>query len=373
MHRLLSLLAIATLFSACSDPSSAGGQGLVMLEPENPDRPFFHDAGALPYGSSVEHTWSFRNTDSEPVTIKTANPACACTRLKDLRYLPEDGSSPVRGDLDAGRDLLTVPAGATLELVVGISTTSLQPNTDRLAVMRVTTSSRVTPFLTFEVHVKADKPFLVKPAEIRIGDIPLSHGGAGKTLVMTGVRGGAARILDVLEVSGGLEAELDYQFVNGEHHWTVLARVPGGRDMGVIHERVTLSTTDSDGLGDDGRLILDVWANVVEDVYVAPRMHFGVIREGEPKTMDVGIRALVPGMRVRVEGVQLVGESSEFIEVLDILPVGYVDDEGRTNAWTLKLQAGDSLPQGAFDLELLVGLDDEQYPEVKSRIQGVVR
>jgi len=367
-------LVAAALLAACGRPEPA--RGLVVLDPENAARPFFHDAGTLEFGARTEWTWSLENTDQAPVTILSATPACHCTRLKDLRAWPAGGGPAIEGDPNAKGALLVVPPLARLELVLGIQTASVLPNQDRLAILRVNTSSPATPFLNFEVHVRARRTFLVKPAEIRIGDMAHTHGGSGSTTIMTGVPDSPARVLSVLETTGGLEAVLDYQFVNQEPVWTLTATVPPGDPegaRGLVHEKVVLATTDAEGEGDQGRLAIEVWANALEDVVIDRRVLLGAIPRDVEKRAEVTVRALVPGMRVRVLSAELSGRDAQSLVVAGFEPRAYADDQGRSNLWSIALATRAGLEPGLLEARLTVRLDDAVTSELSTSVEGVVR
>ena len=366
----LAPLGLALASSACDGAEPA--RGLVVVDPDDPARPFFHDAGTLPRGAREQHVWRLRNTDRVPVTFTSATPACQCTRVKAMRTAPAGAHEPVLGRLDSPDGILTVPAGGEMELVVETITASLTPNVDRLAILRVNTSSKHTPFLTFEIHVKAAEPFRVTPGEIRIGEVGISHGGSGTAQVQPAVLDSTLRLTGVKETSGGLTAELDYLFVTGQHVWTVTATVPPGHPRGVAHGEVLLGTVDEED-GSTGEVAVEVWANVLDDVHMAERLHFGAVPAGEEKPMVAHVRALVPGMRVRVLEAIFEGPAADSLRVDGITARTYADADGRSSHWEVELVAGDDLARGPFEATLVVRLDDEQYPELRARVQGVVR
>ena len=369
---LIPILALA--LAACD---AGPGGGLVVVDPVYPDRPFYHDFGALRHGSRAEHRVRLRNLDREPVTFQFASPACTCTVPRALDLIDENGALIEEGDLERAGEILTVPPDGLCEFVLGVNTAMVRPNEHKLAIVRLGSTSRTTPYLTFEIHLVAEKLFTVKPADIRMGEIPRGYGGTAKATIMTGVARSDARLIDIVDTVAGddwdLTARLDHIFVNGEHVWTLVPTLSENLPLGPKHGKVVLSTTDATGQGDAGRLEVDVWAQVVEDVLLLPRRpHFGVVPEGTEGTLRVALKALVPGTRVRVESARVQGPVAQHLSVA-YGPAGYVDDEGRAARWELVLTSDEELGTGIFKGRLVVDLDDEQYPVVETGFEGFVR
>lgn len=346
-----------------------GGQGLVVENPTNPARPRFHDLGTVQHGEKREHLFELRNHDREEVTILSAQGACGCTKVTRLR-LTQPEASPVDADLGAD-ELLRIPPGGRVEFVVRVDTTKIRANIDKLAVMRVRTSSPNTPFLDFELHIKGLAPFTLEPDEIRIGNIPRSFGGAGQTTIMTGVRGGKALIVDIVEHSERVEPTLEYLFVNGEHVWTLTVRILENQELGPLTEVVTLSTTDDEGEGEGGRLAVTTWAQVVEDITFEPRlMQFTAFASDAGAELPGRLHALVPGMRLKILGAKIETEHEGHFDVT-LEPVAPHAD-GSSFEWKVQLSAQPGLPAGRFDGVIKLETDDSQYPEVSVAFLGVV-
>ncbi|MCP3914173.1 MAG: DUF1573 domain-containing protein [bacterium] len=368
------LVAVVGLFAACG-PVSVTGTGLVVTNPTDPARPFFHDLGTVRRGEKREHTFELENRSSEEVTILSVQGRCACTKVRVLRCFPA-GGPPIDANFEADEELLRVPPGTRVEMTIRVDTTKIRANVDKLAVMRARTSSSRTPFLDFELHIKGEAPFLVDPDEIRIGNIPRSHGGAGQATIMTGVVGGQAMIVDVIEHSERVEPTLEYLFLNDEHIWTLTARITENQELGPIREVVTLSTTDANGQGNGGRLAVVVWANVVEDVVFEPRrLQFAPIGAGEAGTVTGRLRALVPGMSFRLLRGEVEGEGEgDLAKHFDVRFESVIRGGGeRSFEWRVTVDARPGLPAGRFDGILRLFTDDAQHPEIRVSFSGVVR
>ena len=362
-------LSLLPLFSACgAEPRG----GLVVLNPDDPERPRFHDMGTMPHGSRGEWVVRMQNLDPVPVTIRSINVACACVRAKSVRWIDADGKVLAEGDPQSREMALEVPAGGLLELVIGVYTASIRPNSERLAILTLVSTSKVTPFLAFELHINPQKLFSLKPSEARLAEIPRGYGGSQKINIMTGLRGSEARLLEVIETSAGVEAELDYLFVNNEHTWGLLVRVLPNQPPGAFRGKVVLSASDAQGQGTEQRLEVPVWAQVVEDVTITPHiLNFGNLLPGVEGQLRAKVRALVPGARVKVIAIEVSGEVAEHLSVT-FSPVGYVDADGRCEAWDVIVFSDTEMPQGRFRGALTVKLDDEQYPTLEKAFQGLV-
>jgi len=375
--RLPALALLAALPVACDGPTSEhpSPRGLVIQNdhPDDPSRPHFFDFGVLEHGSRREQAIRFLNTDPAPVTITEASPACACTSAKRLRLIGEDGSVLEEGNLERRGAMLTVPPGGLAELLLGVNTKSVLPNKEKLAILRLQTDSLNSPFITLEVHLATTRPFLVSPSSIQIGQVPYSHGGAQQCEVMTSSKGADERVLGISSASDGLEATLDYVFVNDEHVWTVTARTLPLLPKGPIRGQVVLDTALE--TGERGTLRIDVWAQVVDDVgFDRPNPHFGRLRPGETRTLPLQLVARVPGMRVQVEDVVLRGPAAEHLSVRFGPKEGtYVDETGLSELWSVDVVAAGTLPPGRFEVELIALLTDDQVSEVRTKVQGVVQ
>ncbi|HIF39736.1 MAG TPA: DUF1573 domain-containing protein [Planctomycetes bacterium] len=366
---LMALVALVTLDGCDSQPQL----GLVAQNPVDPARPYFHDFGTLEFGQEVERTFTFKNTDSVPVTVLSLHPACTCTRVRSMSTLSPDGGPAIKGDLQMAENILRVEPGGTLDIVVAVNTTSIRPNSDSLNILRVRTDSKNTPFMTFELHVLAEKLFTLSPAELRLGDVPISHGGSKRLSIITGYPNSPAEVVEILETTGGVEATLQPTLAVSEVRWDLTATLPPLTGLGARHETILLSTTDEAGEGDAGRLLVHVWARVVPDVVIrADPIHFGLVNAAEGGRAQAELKALVPGTRVRILEASFVGAGLEPLHC-EFTPLGYVDSEGRCDRWNLELSAPAGMAPGRFQGSVECLLDDEGSPRVSAALQGVVR
>lgn len=363
------LVALVALGGCDSQPQL----GLVAQNPADPARPYFHDFGTLEFGQEVERTFTFKNTDSVPVTVLSLHPACTCTRVRSMSTIPPGGGPAIKGDLEMAEDILRIEPGGTLDMVVAVNTRSIRPNSDSLNILRLRTDSKNTPFMTFELHVLAEKLFTLSPAELRLGDVPISHGGSKRLSILTGYPNSPAEIVGILETTGGIVATLQPTLAVSEVRWDLTATLPPLTELGARHETILLSTTDDVGEGDTGRLLVHVWARVVPDVVIrADPIHFGLVSAVEGGQAQAELRALVPGARVRVLEASFEGDGIGPLQC-KFTPLGYVDSEGRCDRWSLELLAPPGMAPGRFQGTLECLLDDESSARVSAALQGVVR
>jgi len=360
------LLALPTLV-----PTGCGAEpaaGLVVANPTD-ERPGYHDFGRVAWGAVLRHTFLLRNTDREPVEIVNAQGPCKCTRVTGIEYESASGEV-VRGDPRARDGMIVVPPGRVVELTLEVDTRKLgRANVDTLEIVRLLTTSPNTPFPTFELHVLAERLFQVSPGTIALDDIPVSAGAAGFVDIVTGRAGSAARIDAIVEPGATVTSRIEELFLGGERVWRVHVEVPGGLERGPFHDRVVV-----EGSKDETReeIEIAVFARVVDDVVVQPeRLVVGVLRAGQPGRVEAELKALVPGMRVGIEQATVAGALGEHAHV-EYEAVG-PDGVGRSDRWRLVVHLDAGLPPGRIDGELLLSLDDSQYPEVRAQVLGNVR
>ena len=350
------------------------GRGLVILDPTDPVRPFFRDFGRIPRGESREWRIRLLNQDPEPVDVKDAVGACGCMGVRGLRARLADGTE-ISGDTYRSEPpLLTVPPGAVLELDLAITTDRIQPNTDKLAVFRMTTSSLISPYITFEAHLIAADSFNATPHEFQFGDVPQGYGGRKQVRILAEPRGSAAKILGIAEQGKRVTATFDEVFFGGEFVWHVVAEIPPLEPLGAVRDTIILRTTDADGNGDSGRMKLDVYAAIVRDIRIAPPLiAFGAVRADEkaPLVREGTVDALVPGARTRVLGHRLSGPSAPHLSV-KFTPTD-PDDVGRAVSTRIEVELAPGHPVGPIAADLTVEMDDVATPTVSVKVSGVVR
>lgn len=352
--------------------SSAAGTDAGLVIHGEGERKNFHDFGAVPYGKRATHTFVLENTEAVPITILSVQWPCSCVRIKSITY-ETDAGEVIVGDVRATDGVLVVPPGELVDLTILVDTTAVPiPNRDKLSIVRVRTDSQYTPFITFEVHLIAEKLFQVTPATIHLDEVPTTAGKAAVARIVTGTPGSLARIVGIAAQGERVTATLTETVMGAENLWTLSVTLPELQPLGPIRDRVVLATTDDQGQGESGTLEIAVWAQVVEDVVIYPRSpNFQAIEAGTEAVLELELRALVPGARVLVEGVVIEGALADHFEVAR--EVVAPDATGRSSRWKLTLRADSTLPPGRFDGTLRVALDDDQHPEVRSRFGGFVR
>ena len=317
----------------------------------------------------LRHTFLLENTDREPVTILNAQGPCKCTRVKQIRYTTAAGEE-VRGDPRARDGMIEVPPGEVVEMTLEIDTRKLpRANADTLEIVRLLTTSPNTPYPTFEMHVLAERLFQASPSSVALGDIAVSSGASAIVEIITGRPGSEARIDEIVEPGATVESRIEELFLNGEYAWRVHIDVPGGLERGPFHDKLVVSGSK----GETRETIeIGVFARVVDDVVVQPgRIVVGVVNEGQSARVEAELKTLVPGMRVGIEEATVEGALADHARV-EYEPVG-ADGVGRSNRWKLVVHLDAGLPVGRFDGELLLSLDDSQYPEVRAQVMGNVR
>lgn len=364
--------------SSAANPTLGGSatpglnEGLAILNPFDSERPFFRDFGKLQRGETRTWTIQMRNQDPTPIAVKDAQGACGCLHIRALRALVGD-DEVLEGDLYAAAPpLLIVPPGAVLELELELSTRDLTPNTDRLVVVRLITTSDASPYVTFEAHLMALDSFNVDPRELVFRDIPQGFGGRTKVRILAEPRGSRAKILGIAEQGQRVHAELEETFYGGEFVWHLLADVPPLEPLGAIRDKIVLRTTDDQGEGDAGRLIVQALGIVVADVRIDPPLiAFGARRPDEPGEVLATVDSLVPGASARVTGVRFEGASAAFLSC-DVEPV-QPDEDGRSKTSRLTVRLAPGHEKGPLSGRFFVQLDDPQNPEVSVAVSGVIR
>jgi len=333
--------------------------GLAILNPTS-DRDYFHDFGKVPYGETVRHVYEIENREAEPVTIEDLHASCSCTS-PSIQYTDPDGKV-VRGRR-RGEPVLVLPPGAVARLEMEVDTHHIKyRNTDKLTMIVVRSDSRSTPFLRLEAHLFVTQAFQVTPEAIDLGEIPVSSGGRAKTDIITGVPGSLYRILEVLETSEGLTAQIAEDARASETLWQVQVVLAPPLELGPWKGHVLLGTTAEDGSEAGEPLRVEVRGRVVPDVVpYPPVLGFLSPAAGAGPRAEGSLRALAPGHRIKIVDAELVGK------VPDGLRVQYEadgpDPEGRSSRWRLLIEAPEDLEAELFTGILRVMLEDpEQAP-----------
>jgi hypothetical protein len=348
------------------------GRGLVITSAEDPARPYFHRVGPMSTGIRAAHTFTLRNDDPEPVSILAVQPACACVRPVSLEAA---GKPPRRGRLSGPGDLLVLQPGEEAALTLRIDSDLVgeeEHNRDKLVVVRLRTSSNETPFLMLEVSFRVERLFTLGRAELDLGRIPANGGGGSEVQILTGLPGSLARVLRVEQAPAWARLDLQQIQTGGEPHWMLVAEVDPPLDLGPRSGEVVLATTNGEGWGEEGRLVLPLRAQVVEDVVLDPRSAtFSEVRLGQPAELELSLRSLLPGQLLRAEVAALEGPSAPHAR-LELRPAGPGDQE-TSSWWRATLTLLESHPEGPVDLTVRLSTDDPGYAELERRVTGFVR
>ncbi|MFT4538295.1 MAG: hypothetical protein ACI835_000728 [Planctomycetota bacterium] len=362
-----------SLFSSgCGSQAAETPAGLYILNPGPDARPHFHDYGHVPFGDAATHVFQMRNGDPEPITIKSLQGGCACIRVSRISCTTQDGTTTT-GNPRSKKSVIVIPPGAQLDLAVRMDTSQLRnPNKEKLEILRMMTTSIVTPYPTFELHVKSQQLFQFSPRRLLFGDVPSSSGAESMTRIVTSGFGDQAKVLEVIDPGKHCEAVLEQGFLNGEHLWTVRVRLPEFLSKGPIIDEIVLSTTDENGEGNEGRERIEILAQITGDIVMNPRLlSFGSKPLGSAALTQGVLRALVPGTRVLVQSIEIEGDAAKHLRA-EAVAIG-PDSNGASHQWDILLHLDDQVPAGRFDGKLRVLLDDSQTPEVVVNYSGFMR
>jgi hypothetical protein len=360
------------------DPTLGGsavagsGEGLVILNPTDSERPFFRDFGQIKRGESRDWTIQLLNQDPTPVEVLDVRTPCGCMSVRVLRARLASGEVVLGDQYRKEPPLLVVPPGAVLEIELLLTTDRVQANMDKLALFRVLTSSPASANITFEAHLMALDSFMATPHQLAFGDVPQGFGGRTKVRILAEPRGSAAKILGIAEQGQRVRAEFEETFYGGEFVWHVLADLPALEPLGAVRDRIVLRTTDALGQGDAGRMTLQALGTVVPDVRITPPLFaFGARKPDESGELVGRVDALVPGARTKVLGHRFEGPSAASFEA-SFEPL-QPDDAGRSISTqiTVKLRPGHA--PGAMAARLHLDLDDPQNPTATAAVSGFVR
>ena len=367
-------LLVLLVAAGCGGGSVEGGErGLLILPPETPQHPdlveraYFHDFGHVPDGDVVQHVFRIENESDGPIDIQRVNPSCGCT-VPALSYVTAEGAR-VEAESEDAEPLLTVPAGAVLELELRVDSRDVRTkNTDKLLSTQIVTSSEVTPFLQLETHLVVVSPFQQTPPSPDLGLVP-ENAGAALEVEIAALKEYPYRLTEVLEAPAWVETSLSEEDRFGTTVWTLSVRFLPPLKRGRYAAPIRLGAIDD--RGEPYRPYeVSVLGTVVRDLQLEPGRLVLVSREGSgPAVAEVELFSLVPGHRFAVTDVELEPEHR------DALVPGFAAVEpsssGRAERWTLGIRAeaaaleagaeGQALLQGT----LLVRTDDPQTPEVE--------
>ena len=348
------------------------GRGLVITSAEDPSRPYFHRVGPMSTGIRRGHVFTLRNDDPVPVTIQAVQPACACVRAIALETV---GDEPRRGRLSGPGGLLELAPGETAALTLRVDSDLVgeeEHNRDKLVVVRLRTTSEETPFLMLEVSFRVERLFTLGRAELDLGRLPANGGGGSEVQILTGLPLSQARVLEVLEAPSWARLTLDEIPTAAEPHWMLVAEADPPLQRGPLSGKVVLSTTNGEGWGDEGRLVLPISTRVVDDVVLDPRnASFAQVSEGIEAQLELSLRSLLPGQLLAASADPLTGASAPHAR-LELRTAGPGDDR-RSSWWRATVTLLPSHPAGPIDLSVHLRTDDPGYARLTRHLTGEVR
>jgi hypothetical protein len=373
MSTLRNLALLLLLAPGCDRPSSAPpGGGLVVLNPVG-DRPFF-DFGRVPYGAVLEHVFLIRNDETSPVAVRDLIPSCGCATPR-MRYRAANGEW-VESRPGGDGPVITLPPGATAELVVRVLTEHVQVlNQDKLAMVRMRSDSASTPYLTFEVHLVVERHMRAVPGAIALGQTPQGAGASGRTDVTHDVPGSRARVTGIASIEGPFTATVDETETAGVPVWIVVATAKPDLPIGPASGKVTLAVTGEDGTGEGAPFSIPVSAQISPEVVLRPPvLAFGTIAKGTAARVAAELVTLVPGERVIVTSTEVRTEPEGAAQWIasETTPVD-PGDEGSATHWTIVLQSWPMLEEPLFSGTLVLRTDHPRVGEIRVPFSGAVR
>ncbi|MFT5058959.1 MAG: hypothetical protein ACI89E_001741 [Planctomycetota bacterium] len=347
-------------------------RGVEVLNPPNPDLPFYYSFGTIPFGKLFSHTYELRNLENTAITIKRTEPACSCSRVKSIRAWKgsskDDGT--VEGDVTSRDDILRVEPGQVFSIEILVDTLRVHPNAAKLAVVRVYTDSKIDPYLTFELHFMPQKLFELASPTLKLGDIP-QGGGIGGTLQIFSRRAmNKADLIDVLSTTEGLQAEVE--LIQGqESNWNLHVTTIGQEKQGPLRGKVILRTTDSMGQGNKGRLEIPIEGRVVPAIMIYPsNLSFGRVELGKDMSLHAGVQGLAPGHKIDITAAHLEGPSAPYLEV-ELERIAE-DSFGRCVRIDVHVHCKADAPAGVIEAQLTLDLRGEAQPAIIRAIHGLV-
>lgn len=360
------------------DGSSLVAGALEIVDPQNPERPFFHDFGVLDYGVEIPWSVTMRNVGTEPMVIETAYGACGCTRLVTFDITdPATGKTTIVNDFSKDT-VATVPVNGTATMNLQILSHYTAENQSKLALFRVVTNALIDPFLTFELRFFPQRSLTVSPKRLEMKQVPTTHGGEHSVKIITASAKGLAKVHRILSAPEGIETRLESFPFGGEMIWRVYATVPPMTPMGVIRGEIELAISDLQGEGEDNRLSIPVFVRVVADAFVDPGLlTFGATPEGTSKSISSQLICLIPGATLEIVEARFENVSADAfrVEMNAVRP----EASGRSKRWEIIVHIDESHPVGYIQGELVLklaeplgGVSGDNNDEIRTRLGGAV-
>lgn len=348
------------------------GYGLTVLNPQNSDRPFYHDFGEIPFGDEAECVLEVQNQEDVPLTIRSITPACGCT-APAVRWTDANGQvqdRKMRPDAKA----IVLPPKAKAELRLKVDTHQIhQRNTVKLVNVRILTDSRQNPHITLELNMNAVEAMNIVPVRgLNLGQVPRNGGAAGKVEVVDAEPGSGHRVTGVLDPPAELQVSIEEREFGGASVFEVHVRLMPPLAVGLYRSEVVLATTGPGGEGEGRPIHVPITAQIGEDLIVSPAsLQFALVKAGQGGRIQAQLQARIGGAQVRVVDSRIEGTGSEHLKLhhkaLDPGP------GGRAEAVNLFLELDPSAPAGEFGGQIVLELDDPETPELRIPYGGIVR
>lgn len=355
---------------ADAGPEIADAAGLTILDPQDPDRPYFFALGTIPYGTIRDFEIRLRNDEARPIGLKDVLTGCGCT-VPTVRTRAPDGSIVERRPR-AGRDPVELAPGAVATIAVRIDSTQVKvTGKPKLVNVRVRSDATANPFLTIELSFTIDKPFTVNPPALRFAGVP--KGGLGSAEVQIFCHGpDGNEITQVLSAPAFIDTELELRTEVLPPIWVLKARLQPRSRVGSFQDEIVLGSTGPHGEGTGRPFAVPVHVEVVEDVAVSPtRLQLPRVVPGSDVAARADVRMLLAGHRLAVQDWRVVGSGSKHLRV-DVQPIAPVDDRGRSPHWRVELTTAAGLAEPEFSGDVVLATDDPAWSEIRIPYAGTL-
>jgi len=369
---------LAAWVLGCSDagsppptsPAAPAGGGLTILDPQDPDRPYFFAIGTIPYGEVLDHEVRLRNDEDRPVTLHDILTGCGCT-APYVRWQASGGEERERR-MRTGAEPVVLPPGAVATIVLRIDSTQVKvTGKPKLVNVRVRSDATANPFLTLELSFTIDKSFTVNPPALRLSGVPKSGVGTAEVYITCDLPE-AYEITGVVSKPDFVETELDYRTETFPPTWVLSVRMQPRFQTGAFQDEIVLGTTGPHGEGSGRPFAVPLHVEVVEDVTISPtRLQLPSVVPGSDVTAQVDLRALLAGHRLAVLDWRVVGSGASHL-IVRVEPVVPRDEAGRSSHWRVFLTTAPDLEGPEFSGDVVLATDDPLRTEIRIPYRGTV-
>lgn len=335
-----------------------------FLDPQHPAHANWVDLGEIPIGDVVEHVVRMKNVEGRPITFESIQAGCSCT--KPVLACVTASGERIEGRMRESGALLTAPPDSIVELHLRVDSEAAPiKNKDKIVIVRMSTDSPSTPYITVEVRMRIHAPLQPIPPDIDLKRLGVNSGGEGQTDI-TPMAPTGEQVLGVLESPEGVSARIEPVEISGVPLWRLHVRVEPPVRLGYQESYVKLRTSGPGGEGEGPPLSVKLRFTGAEDLEITPlRMMFVRPSPDMPEQATGMLVSHMPGQRVRVVSHSIDGRNVDGLMVR-VTPVS-PDDDGRAARWNIAVEApADS--KGAIEGVLKIELDDAQYPRLEAQL-----